>query len=359
VVYLISPEGTRYQVAEFDPMYYFAITAWTAGETVATISFCDEPHDCDWKPTASLDLETGTELWDEDSFGGAVQYISTLPDGTRIWAEQGIGGGYLETGGQGNRRWTEIDRRWSAFYPVIASPDGNYLALGTSDEWLRSPSLAGGINGSEVLIRSLTTGEETLTPSLDGDWSCTPRDWLEPTRLAIACGSVTEMSGWVPYIYNLLTGELTPGAEGHYNDDYWPRYSEPYEPYVRRDVQLDYGQYAGLYYDGLPDQDVPQDSPESFWIDDHGTLTPVTLRNPEGKAFSYTEIDSHVGPLIYVLASSSNYYRTDETLIVYNMDTGSQSILFGPPLAGPTVGWDPEVDESAWALAVLNWAVAH
>jgi len=358
VVYLVSPEGIRYQVAEFDPYHFFSIDAWTAGETVAYISSCAEPTYCLWQPTALLDLETG-EITSVGypMMGSTPQFISALPDGTRIWAQQGVGGGYLETGGQGNRSWTQIDRRWSAQYPVVPSPDGNYLALGTSDEWLRSPSLAGDDNGSEVLVMSLTNGEETLTPSLDGDWYCRPLDWLEPTSLAIRCESYSE-GRFAYYIYDLVTGELSEGDVGHYDGDSSPRHYVPYDPYVQRDVQLGYGQYAGRYFDGRPEQELGSRDPYPLGIDDHGVLTPVNLLSQAGETLPYFEIKDHVGPLIYISAESS-YNRTDETIVVYDMDTGSQRILIGPPLAGPTFGWDPDVDDGLFAFAILNWAVAH
>ena len=137
VVYLISPDGTRYQVAEFDPYFFFTITSWTAGETVAYVNFCDNPVDCTWKDNGLLDLTTGEVLSEYDPWGGSseAQFISTLPDGTRLWAKRGIGGAYLETGGPGYRKWTEIEDRWVAGNPVVASPDGTYLALATSGEW--------------------------------------------------------------------------------------------------------------------------------------------------------------------------------------------------------------------------------
>ena len=197
----------------------------------------------------------------------------------------------------------------------------------------------------------------TRTPSLGGDWECYPLTWLEPTRLALRCGSVTEMRQ-VDYDYDLVTGEFTPGAGGYYFGDNMPRDGST-GPLVRRDLQLDYGVYAGAYIDPTPVTTGDPTRPTLLGIDDHGALTSVALLNQAGDPPRYFEIKTHVGPLLYIQASTDTILSADETIIVYDMDTGSQRILIGPPTAGPTIGREPGVDGVAWVLNVLDWAVAH
>lgn len=119
VVYLVSPEGRRYQLLELDPSVPVVIQSWTAREAVAYVSTC-EPLDCDPNsPVQTLDLLTG-EIAPVEAVEGL--HISATLAGSYRWWEQPSGGSVLDS--RGSLR--PLTQRWAAH---SVSPSGKYLAV--------------------------------------------------------------------------------------------------------------------------------------------------------------------------------------------------------------------------------------
>jgi len=172
VVYLISPEGQRFQLLELDPAVPILISSWTAGETVAYVTQCD-PFDCDpTAPTQVLDLTTGA-LSPLADIGDDMRVGATLPGSVRFW-QDGATKSTLETPG----RLSTYPTSWVA---VSASPDGAYLAVESAHK--DSPLISAGL-----AVVDATTGQLTDIALL---WpeplACTAFRWRADNTLDVSC----------------------------------------------------------------------------------------------------------------------------------------------------------------------------
>ena len=172
VVYLISPEGQRFQLLDLDPTVPIVIDSWTAGESIAYVRQC-EPLDCDpATPTQQLNLATG-EISPLALDVAGMRVGATLPGSVRFWAD-GATRAALETDG----RLTGYPVSWTA---VSASPDGLYLAVERARD--ESPLLSAGL-----AVVNAETGRLTDIAML---WpeplQCTAFRWRADDTLDISC----------------------------------------------------------------------------------------------------------------------------------------------------------------------------
>lgn len=346
VVYLVSPEGVRYQVLELDPDWTYVIDSWSARESLAYVRTCPGTQACihDQESTLLLDLTTG-ESTPSGAPPGANMVTITLPGDTRIWTSneqfivsEGDGGTFLEKDGQ----FTEFGDGWSiASGP---SPNGAWMIL---EHWETSGDTFW-IEGGAVA--SLVTGDMVTIPE-SPDRFCRLQEWREDGLPILNCprdheedGIHTSESVW--FVFDPSTGAM--------NEIPIPVYSWE-EPIVSHDEVVSPGVWAGTY--GLGDPEMWDWEP-SIGIDDHGTLTKVDILDAEGVSLRSAWVQRAVQGVVYIEAKHTDIDVSGFlNVIAYDPTTGTQIVLLPEPPGGLVVDLaDGSFESELWG--VTSWVVA-
>lgn len=198
VLYLVSPEGQRYQVLELDPAQPVGLLAWTAGESRAIVTVgndswvsADYFSRYEW-PTHSLDLETGTL----SEISNGADEVMALPEGNLVWSFFAREGDVVDA-------WVMIERGGETVildgYDLSGglSPDGRYFTVwGGPDGWVGS---------GESLVDSVTL---EIVPFDHGEgWICGVVFWLDADTYLESCGADIGLGDFSEV--NVLTSERT------------------------------------------------------------------------------------------------------------------------------------------------------
>ena len=202
VVYLVNPQGQRYQVLELDVNQPIRIESWLAGESSAIVRECGR-WGCISGEGASraLDLRTGTTTLHGTPFQEG-EVLLTLADGTRVWAGSvdPVGGTTIERDGA----FTSVGGDWHAFFGDTSqpSPNGTYLPLLSFD------SDAGNSSTMRTAILTLATGTVTPLPGLDAAGNCWSNFWRSDGLLRVTCYDTAIGTGGA-YLVDPKTGNAT------------------------------------------------------------------------------------------------------------------------------------------------------
>ncbi len=341
VIYLVSPEGTRYQVLELDPNNPIRIDSWSAGETRAFVACGDfDSEVCSWGSgsTATLDLTTGVSTpYGEDA--GADHIELTLPGSVRLWIGASDGSfpstaaAFLEHGGV----FEPLGQGWEA--PSL-SPDGAWVSL---DRWDANPD---GTNTSRTGVVATATSAVMTLPDIDPALGCSSYGWSEDDQVIEWCAQEgVDTNRW--FTVDPATGvatEFVPVALG------------PNDAGVNHSVWVAPGVWAGSY--GLGDPWMRDDASPSVGIDDHGILKVLDLLDANGESLVASAVRTAVDGIVYAYGQRTSFEEgvSPITVIAYDSETGRQTILLPEPPAGPTVGAPPSFDVQA--IGVTSWMVA-
>ncbi len=346
VVYLVSPEGVRYQVLELDPSQAITVESWSAGESRAYVWYCPGTQDnyCDDGSTNILDLGTGA-MAPTDAPPGADAVAFTLPGPMRVWTSNaqfivspGVDGTFLERNGE----FTELGDGWTIQWGP--SPDGAWLGL---DHWEKNGDA---YTTTGDALASLVTGEMVAIPE-PTVIGCGFVEWREGGTLLLNCLRDDEQDGItssedVWFVFDPSTGAMTEIPRPVYS---WE------EPIVSHNVLVSPGVWAGGYGFGDPEM---WDLDATFGIDDHGTPIEVDIFDANGVRLETTGARTAVGGVVYI---SGQHAPGDmagvASVIAYKPATGSQVVLLPEPPRGPTVDFrDAYGGVDVWG--VTSWVVA-
>lgn len=330
VVYLVDPEGRRYQLLELDPAVPVIIDSWTAGETVAYVREC-LPDACAEAPTQVLDLTTG-ELSPADVEPG-FHVTATLPGttpGTSIrWWEDGTTA-ILERAG-GDR---QFGRAWQA---SSISPSGRYLAVERAD----APRSSAGLALVDVHTGQITDVATLWPESLA---SCEVFRWRPDDTVDISCEDPLRLTTRVFAIgpgareaKENKTAMVQPPAEG---------------PWVEPHVLVTDGVWAGPFVADAaaqPDSVHPQ-----VGIARNAGFEHLVVPDAVGKSARIVAV--HDGS-VYVEAEANRGVRPGLTS-AWRYDVAEQRWypLVPLPTGGPTRGLAASEGAPAWGMT--SWAVA-
>lgn len=327
VVYLVSPQGDRYQVLELDPHRMIDIESWTASENQAIIRETRLAATEAPAVIEILDLTTGAvEPYATPFPDGLVQVRA--PDNVRVWDTVDMGA-FIERDGD----FTPIEAGWTL--PFLGA-----FALSPDDEWVPMVKfkVAGG-SESWIGVLSLDSGSVNTFPALDDYGACFPTGWAEASLLSVSC--VTDSSGAQRRLgIDVTTGSVTVNS-----------YTEPPpDAYrVERQLWVSPGMWAGKYSIDEPEADMTN----VIGVDAKGVLTEVVLGDAVGNPFETTHLVSAVNGILYLQGfAGANDSFIAENVVTYDPGTGQQVILLPSPPAGPGSGTDP----GSWG--VTSWVVS-
>jgi hypothetical protein len=237
VVYLVSPEGKRYQLLELDPATPIVIESWSAGDTIAYVTQCD-PIDCDpTAPAEVLDLLTGT-LSPAAGIDVSMHVGATLPRSVRWW-QNANSAAALDSGGH----VVTVKQDWVA---ASTSPDGDYLAVVRAGQY--SPYASAG-----TAIVSTATGLATDLSSLwEEPLRCTPFRWRADDALDVSC--------WDPERLAWRVFAVGPGAKEMKENKSATATAPDDGPWVQPDFFVTDGVWAGPYTADGAARKVPVDA---------------------------------------------------------------------------------------------------
>jgi len=327
VVYLVSPEGQRYQLLELDPSLPVMIASWTAGETVAYVRQC-EPLACDpAAPTRSLDLLTGA-LAPLDAMSDTMHVGATLPGSIRWW-QDGVGTAAIESGGTPRT----FGHAWVA---ASASPDGDYLAVVRADS--PRPFTSAGL----AIVDSATGALTDISTLWDEPLTCTPFRWRADDALDVSCYDATRNT------WRLFA--VGPGA--HEMKENMSATATPPDdgPWVEPDFFVTDGVWAGPYTEDGDARRLP--GARHIGLARNAGFEPITV--PDAGAGS-ARIVASVGGVLYVEAQQVNNPSL-VTAWTYAPDSATWTELGPLPSGGPTRGL--LASQGSPASGMTSWAVA-
>lgn|GEM_PF-1980703 len=327
VVYLVSPDGKRYQLLELDPAAPIVIESWSAGETSAYVSQCD-PIDCDpAAPVQLLNLLTG-EFTPVPGIDPVMHIGATAPGSVRWW-QDGVSSAALDAAG----RVTRSSQDWVA---SSMSADGAYLAVVRAGDY--SPYTSAGTG-----IVDVETGRVTdLTALWTEPLRCTPFRWRADDALDVSC--------WDPERLEWRVFAVGPGAHEMKENKSATATAPAVGPWVQPDFFVADGVWAGPYTADAEARTVPQDSAVGLARNagfEHLVLPDASV----GAARIVAVVDGR----LYVEATQANNLSLT-TAWVYDL-AESRWVLIGPlPPAGPTRGL--LASEGSPASGMTSFAVA-
>ena len=236
VVYLVNPEGKRYQLLELDPATPIVIESWSAGETVAYVTQCD-PIECDpTAPVQQLDLLTG-ELSPTPGIDVTMHVGTTAPNSVRWW-QNAQSAASLDAAGH----ITTVRQDWVA---ASISPDGDFLAVVRAGEY--SPYASAGtavVDTATGMVTDLATlWEEPLR--------CTPFRWRADDALDVSC--------WDPERLVWRVFAVGPGAKEMKENKSATATAPDDGPWVQPDFFVTDGVWAGPFTADGAARKVPGD----------------------------------------------------------------------------------------------------
>jgi len=309
VVYLVSPEGKRYQLLDLDPATPIVIESWSAGETVAYVTQCD-PIDCDpAAPIQRLDLLTGA-LSPVAGIDVSMHIGTTAPDSVRWW-QNAQSAASLDSDG----RIVTVRQDWIA---KSTSPDGDYLAVVRASEY--SPYASAG-----TAVVDTATGIVTDLASL---WPeplrCTPFRWRADDALDVSC--------WDPERLVWRVFAVGPGAKEMKENKSATATAPEDGPWVEPDFFVADGVWAGPYTVDGAARIVPVDA--AIGLARNAGFERLAV--PDA-AVGAARIVAVAKGKIYVEATQANNLSL-KTAWVYDLASSAWLELGPLPPSGPTRG---------------------
>jgi hypothetical protein len=326
VLYLVSPQGKRYQLLELDPAKPILVDSWSAGESVAYVTQCD-PLECDpTAPTQVLDLLTGS--LSEVAFVDKDMRIGATIAGSHRWWH-GASGSALETAKQA----VYSRHTWLA---ASASPDGTLLALWQGDSI--SVPVTGGMAVVDVATGRSTDIAQLWTEPLD----CAPFRWRADNALDVSCFDPLSQLWRVftvgPHAQEMKENKAataTPPADG---------------PWVQPNFFASTGVWAGPYTTTAAERLAPTSA--EIGLARNGSFEPLTV--PDAAAGTVRIVASVAGSL-YVEASQANNPSLT-TAWGFDVASSTWTELGALPPNGPTRG--PLAAQGSPAQGLTSWSVA-
>lgn len=327
VVYLVSPQGQRFQLLELDPASPLVIESWTAGETVAYVRQC-EPLDCDPDaPTQALDLETG-ELAPVDGVAEDMHVGATLAGSVRWW-QNGLNAAALETNGS----FRPYDQAWIA---ASSAPDGAHLAV------MRRDAPSAYVSSGMAIVNAEAGTLTDLSTLWVGPLECEPFRWRTDSALDASCyqPALDEWGVWAvaPDAQSMLenaAATATPPEEG---------------PWVEPDFFVSESVWAGPYTADAAARLAP--GAPAVGLARNAGFEALTV--PDAGVGSATILAS-VGGSLYISATQATNLSL-ESAWRYEPATGEWTELGPLPTRGPTRGLF--ANEGAPASGMTSWVVA-
>ncbi len=338
VVYLVSPDGTRYQALELDANHPLAITSWTAGQSVAYVEDCGGNAYCtiDTGPTYTLDLATG-DLSLAQVPAGADHIATTLAGSTRLWLEttKAYDAPNVQVFLDRNGTFTTLGKGWDR--PQV-SPDAAWIAM---DRWDPQPN---GTSIESTGVINVAAGTLATVPAGNPALPCSFYEWSEDSRIVEYCYATDGTESWVAVDpATLVTTSIgsplpAPGALA-----------------VSHDVLVAPGVWAGLY--GTGGFLMWQDPDGTVGISNHGAPSKVTLLDADGTPIRVAYPVAAVAGVVYF---TGKQVAVDEagpaTIVAYDVATKKQSVLLPTPPGGPAAGGGLAANQEA--IGVTSWVVA-
>jgi len=327
VVYLVSPQGQRYQLLELDPAVPVLVESWTSGEATAIVRQCD-PLDCDPAAAAQiLDLLTGT-LTPVTGVRPEFRVGATLPGSVRWW-QDGSAAAALDVAGT----LRPYGRGWVA---TSVSPNGDYLAVVRADSV--SPYASAG-----MAIVDVTTGRITDLATL---WTepltCEPFRWRADNALDVSCYDVTSET--------LRVFAVGPGADEMKENKSASATPPADGPWVDPEFFVSEGVWAGPYTPDGASRLVP--GATVLGLARNAGFEPIAV--PDAGAGD-VRIVASVNGLLYVEATQANNLSLT-TGWAYDPAADVWTELGSLPPGGPTRGL--LASEGSPASGMTSWAVA-
>ncbi len=329
VIYLINPEGVRYQVFEVDPNVGVRLDSWDAGEATAVIHTYPGEIEGHLGPY-TLNLTTGDAVPQATPYPGAYVFAD-LQDGTRIWTTPEGSSSLIERDGE----FIVIENSLS---PWFLSPDESWLVGYV--HWVNP----GGLGQSRLGLVSVATGAEVELPAPAGGEGCEPSEWIDSVHLLVSCyDESTQVSTF--YSVDPSGGSAVEIEIPVLADD---------EPRVEHQVRVSPGVWAGGYG---PYQDSG-DMNAMVGVDDHGVFRTILPMDIFGTPFACAYVDYAVDGILYIEGSpfSCGDSFPPRTLVRYDLATDQQVVLLPAPPGGPTADWTP--DSGSWAGSIGSFVVA-
>jgi len=326
VVYLVDPEGRRYQLLELDPAVPVIIDSWTPGETVAYVRVC-QPDECATAPTQLLDLTTG-ELSPAE-VGPGFRVTATLPGSVRWWEDGATA--ILDRAGVLH----PFGRQWEA---SSVSPSGRYLAVSRGD---RTAHATGGLGIVDGQSSSITDVQTLWLEPLD---DCAVFRWRPDDTVDISC--------YDPIREITRVFAVGPGAEVMKENKTAQVTPEVAGPWVEPHALVTDGVWAGPFVadsSARPDAIHPQ-----VGIARNAGFEHLVV--PDGVGKSARIVAVHDGS-VYVEAEANRNRRAGLTTAWrYDIEDQRWYPLVPLPPGGPTRGLAASEGAPAWGMT--SWVVA-
>ena len=339
VVYLVDPDGTRYQVLELDPNSPLSISSWTAGQSVAYVEKCGGNPFCNDEtgPTYVLDLTTGA-LSPATVPAGADHVAANLPGQARVWlqASDDVYRAGAHVFLDRNGAFSDLGDRWEQ--PHV-SPDGRWVAL---DRW---DPLPGGTYTVTTGIIDVAAGTLSPVPAYDPAAGCSFYEWTEDDRISEYCYASNGTESWVAVdpatLATTPTGSPLPA---------------PGQVAVSHAVLVSPGVWAGLY--GSGGSLMWQDPDGTVGISNHGAPAKVAPLDAGGSPLAVSWAVAAVNGIVYF---EGKHVAVDEggprAVVAYDAASGTQNVLLPTPPGGPAA--NPALAANQEALGVTSWVVAR
>ena len=321
VIYLMSPEGQRYQVLELDSDRSITLLSWTAGESRAIVEEQVGPGGGVWEVAYEyLDLTTGEATPFQAPSSWLVVKVATS-DSVRIWGDQAANMGYIEREGE----FTPLAEGWLPAGQAL-SPDGEWIAV-------HGIGIEGGGLPVPIGAARISTGEITSFPELDSLGYCSFHGWADSGALLVSCN---------------------PGDEDHH------QYFEA-EPSTGTVAESSYVAPAddplGLYHDFWMSPGVwagnagrvPGTPFFGVGVEDHGTVTELHFFDKNGNPLDSPHLVAAVDGILYVEEGSG---AAETVVLAYDPSTDRQTILLTCPPS------PPDLDPNTFLSASVLWVVA-
>lgn len=327
VVYLVDPEGRRYQVLELDPATALVIDSWTPRETVAYVRAC-QGFDCAAAPTQVLDLTTG-EL-SPSPMGASMVVGATLPGSVRWWQDG------TSAALESNGTVTPFGRAWAA---SSASPSGRYLAVTRTDNY--SAQTSAGLALVDTATGDITDVAMLWPEPIEG---CLVFRWRPDDTVDIACEDPARGATRV--------FAIGPGAdEAKENKTASPAVPDE-GPWVSPDVVLAEGVWAGVY---TPDAQARSNTLHpQVGVARNGGFERLAV--PDDMAWSARIVAVRDGSLYIEAEANRDRAPGLTTAWRYSLEEQRWYPLVPLPPGGPTRGLVAAEGAPAWGMT--SWVVA-
>jgi hypothetical protein len=327
VLYLVSPQGQRYQLLELDPATPLLVESWSAGETVAYVRQCS-PLDCDPAAKARLlDLTTG-ELGPLETVDDSLHVGATLPGSVRWW-QNGSDRAAIENGSVP----VTFARGWVA---ASASPAGDFLAV-TREDTASAYASAG------MAIVDAQTGAITDLARL---WleplECEPFRWRADGALDVSCWDA-QRSMWRLFA-------VGPGADEMKENKSATATPPEDGPWVEPDFFVSDGVWAGPFTADGAARTEP--GPEAIGLARNAGFEQLTV--PDVGVGSARVVAVAAG-LVFVEATQANNLSMTSAW-AYDPAADTWAELASLPPGGPTRGL--LATQGSPASGMTSWAIA-